>query len=277
MYRIFLLILLLIPLPLNAEGWFFGSGGGAPVSFSCTDADTICDDYDSDQDCGNDAANAQICRESWTVTEANGALTFAGTASGSIGGQSGTYVAEFNKSGDTSTDGQLAIQVVELTTEYVQFYFNIVSATIDANGRWGTLLYGHNAGYTEAYATIRWEITDRTASPMEYKLVLGHFNQAGAAQTDDSSVTTMQVGTWYGARVYWLKNQESAGVAWWADYNLDGSFTSQTVADGGSTHNDNIVNFGHSSYISATDGNLIKIQYDMLKVDVTEMPAATVP
>ena len=69
--------ILIVVFPVNAAGpeIFMSGGSAAALSYQCTDAThdgannaiTLCEDFDGVADCGDDAANAQTCRNAWTV------------------------------------------------------------------------------------------------------------------------------------------------------------------------------------------------------------------
>lgn len=274
------LILLALLLPAGASaGQGMGPGPGfktyaAAPSWSCTDADVFCENFIGTTDCGDDAANAQNCSYSYTNIENTGLVVdFAQTPSSSPGGQAGSTVLELADS-SSSLNGAVAKLALPSpqTTNYTQFYFRLTQGPNLDNRSVIIFRVGESTTFGNTVYTVYF--ADTTSD--NYKILLQHIDNTNTARTSTSSLTNLQIGTWYGVRVYINKNQSSNGISWAIDYDLDGTFTDQTVSTSTGTANRTYAAIGFYNE-TTTQTDTPKVEFSMIKIDKDGYPGATVP
>lgn len=264
MTTILTLIFLLLAIPSWAMSpCMLGAGGGATVTWSCADADIICESFDASDD-GYDLT--------WTETESNGTLTPKTSHSGTLGGQKGAYCIEGSDSSGVATGSGFAYtDGGAQAVSYTQFYFNHTNA-LGANGR---ATYIARADTTTSFSNSAWTIYFTRVSDGNYKVQL-QFYDGGSWRLYDSSQTNLSVNTWYGVRVYYVPNNAN-GISWQIQYNVAvDSWTSESNAvTQTAARTPRYWGFGviGGSNVAETP----TVQIDMVKVDKDAYPASTAP
>jgi hypothetical protein len=248
------------------------SGGGAAAGvWSCTDANILCENFDGATDCGNDAANAQNCANTWVVDETKGNALFA-TADTVCAGK-GTYVLHMEEITDNSNAGVSATFDAGATKSisYFQGYFKMVN-DIYAD----TAAISPFTAYQSTAGTLSYQVRFERVSAGVYKIGLQYNNRTGWVIVY-SATTNLALNTWYGVRVYFESNKASGtGISWAIDYNLSGTFIDQSIAspltqDYPPRYWMTSSNYSDSLWLTQ------HVSVDMIKINSSAYPAASCP
>ena len=227
-----LLIFLILLIPFTTYAWDYkDSIKGAIMSKKsaitdccpAADADYLCEDWSGVTDCGNDVGNSQVCQNTYVISgEGDGNLvTFASNVVSIIDANalaSGPFF--YNKFGNNVTEA------------YFQFYFKVPIGL--SSSSIGIDIAESNNSATMS-ADTAWKInffrvaaTGCGGNP-SYSIRLSHHNGTSLL-LDTNDITNLCTDTTYGIRIYY-KMSNSNGISWAIDYDMDGTFTNQSVAD----------------------------------------------
>lgn len=275
----YLIALLLFALPCLAGmgiGGFPYPGPGVvdivASTWTCDDADIFCEGFEGFTDCGNDAAGATNCNYTYTSSEPTGTSVVFSSPSGP-GGQDGSYVLSVDDSSSSLSGNNTKYTFVSnIGTFYKQFYFKANRPAATSSGATIVQLY-NDAGFSTGLIDVSFEYV----SVGNYKIQFVHRNSSVSSITTTSNLTNLTLDTWYGIRIFYSASQPSGGVSFAIDYDLDGTFTPQTIADTSTSSRSLRCMMFQNGTTTASVGANFKTYFDMIKINTSSFPAVTVP
>ncbi len=269
------LILLLLPVlclagPLQKKQMaVIANKNVSGYTFSCTDADLVCEDYDYTSDCGNDAAGATNCRVTHVVDETYATITFAKSGSACAG--KGSYVAGLE---DTSADGVPNVYIdggAGHSVWYIQIYFRLLN-DLSSNTRASYIVWGDTS---TSFSNIAFELQFVRVSAGNYKVCTYHYNRTGY-ELNCSTKTDFQLNTWYGGRLFYDDDvSEGIGIAAYHQPDVTTDSWTQIAITTPLTP-------ARTARYLAVQPNGIAVEtndldIDMLKADTSGFPASSCP
>lgn len=243
------------------------AGTAASYTWSCIDADIMCEDFDGASVCGDDAAGATNCQETWDVTETASATVVFATAGTACTGK-GTYVALLDDADAAAFGAYMVYDAGASKTEtWTQLYFK-ATEDLAANARTMKLVsICSNATCSSEAVSVKWYRVGAGA----YRLDVV-FN----AKTYSSTATNLALNKWYGLRLYYKVNDAAGIAAYYQDDVTTDSWTQITIAD--ATTTTTAAQYWYHSGAGSATADVANLFIDMIKVrSATGYPAASCP
>jgi hypothetical protein len=225
---------------------------------STSDSDVLCEDSESTTNCGNEAADDSVCRNTWTVLEASGSsVVFDASHSGTLScTDKGSRAIQITKT-ETNAKNGIIIAKTAVDTTFVQFYLNVVAENANAGEVYiAGILDGSGNG------VMQLRMTGKAANPT---LRLLYWNGTGWGVGAESSALT--VGTWYRIRMQYAASTDTNGIV--KLYVDDAEVTS--ISNNGSTQQAGKYYWGN---YNGGDTDTYTIQIDNIKIDDDTEPGA---
>jgi hypothetical protein len=225
---------------------------------STSDSDVLCEDSESTTNCGNEAADDSVCRNTWTVREASGStVVFDAAHSGTLScTDKGSRAVQITKTDTDATHG-IIIAKTAVDATFVQFYLNVVAENANASE---VYIAGIMDGSGNAIMQLR--MTGKAANPT---LRLLYYNGTGHAVGSESSALT--VGTWYKIKMQYAVSTDTNGIV---KLYVDAAEVT-AITNNGSTRQAARYYWGN---YDGGDADTYTIQIDDIKIDDDTEPGA---
>jgi hypothetical protein len=246
------------------NAYIAGSAASAAASNCCdstSDADVFCEDSESTTDCGDEAANDSVCRNTWDSTEAtDSTVVFDAAHSGTLScTDKGSRAIQITK---TSTDAPHGIKLAKSDESevFVQFYLNVTESPANAE----EIYIGSLNNAADSTRSVLLRLTGTATNPTLRILY------ENGSELSVGSTTAITVGTWYRIRIHWKAASADPGSDGVVQFYVNDT-NPTNISNNNSQNLVGLYRFGNAN---AADTGTYILQIDNIKVDNDTEPGA---